>query len=302
MTVSVRPEAAEAAADILRAHAPAGVSLEPPFETIDEDGGVEFDDATPVIVRAWLPGKRDANRGALTTLRKELRTLGDAIAQPLRTRTVSDTSWENAWKRYFTVLRIGKHLVLRPIWRRHRARRQDIVIDLDPGRAFGTGQHSTTRMCLEALERRMTAGALVLDLGSGSGILAVAAALLGAGAVDAVDIDPTAVQVTNETAERNGVATQVRAAEGSLGATWPFAESAARRYDVILANLSSRVVQELASPLVGALRAGGVALVSGIIEEKEAACREALAAAGGQVIEGLTDEGWLLLTVDAERA
>ena len=261
LTVSVRPQAVEAAADLLRSHVPAGVSIEPPFDAIDEDGNVALDAGQPVRLRAWLPAEVDGSRAAVATLRHDLRALGDALVRPLRARVVQDESWADAWKRHFSVLRVGRRLVLRPSWRRYRPRRDDVVIDLDPGMAFGTGQHATTRLCLETLEERLAGGAAVLDVGAGSGIRSVAAALLGAARVDAVDIDPVAVRVTQENASRNGVGEVMRVARGSLGETWPFPEPFAGRYDVVLANLSSRIVQELARPLLEALRPGGVLVI-----------------------------------------
>jgi len=297
LAVAVRPDAAEAAAELLRSHVPAGVSIEPPFDAIDEEGGAAFDAVAPVRLRAWLAADDGDSRAALASLRRDLRALGDALVRPLRVRTVQDASWADAWKRHFRVLRVGRRLVLRPSWRRYRPRRADVVIDLDPGMAFGTGQHPTTRLCLEALEERLTPGARVLDVGTGSGVLALAAALLGARQVDAVDIDPVAVRVARENTERNGVGDTVRVGQGSLGDAWPFPEPAADRYGLALANLSSRLVQELARPLLEALRPDGVALVSGVIEEHEVACRAALQAAGGCVIEARGEESWRLLVV-----
>ncbi len=301
LAVAVHPRAVEAAAELLRRHVPAGVSIEAPYEALDEEGTAAPVDGAPVQLRAWLLADGAASRATVAALRRELRGLGDALIRPLRTRTVADTSWADAWKRYFPVLHVGRRLVLRPSWRRHRARPGEVVIELDPGLAFGTGQHPTTRLCLEALEERLSPGATVLDVGAGSGILSIAAALLGAASVDAVDIDPAAVRATEENAARNAVQRLVRVAQGSLGKTWPFPEAPAGRYDLVLANLSGRLIQELARPLVESLRPDGIALVSGVIEEQEAACREALVAAGGDIAESRAEEGWRLLVVAANR-
>jgi len=295
LSVAVRPEAVEAAAELLRRCAPAGVSIEPPYEAIDEDGGVALRDDAPVRLRAWLPAG-GASRDSAAALRRELRTLAASVVRPLRVRTVRDGSWAEAWKRHFPVLRVGL-IVVRPSWLAYRPRIGDVVIELDPGMAFGTGQHETTRMCLETLEERIMHGMNVLDVGCGSGILGIAAARLGAERVDAVDIDPIAVRATKENAARNGVEAVVQAAEGSLGEAWPFAAPAAGRYDLVLANLSSRLVQELAALLGEALRPGGAALVSGLIAEQEAACRSALEGSGGRVVESRSDGEWRLLVV-----
>jgi ribosomal protein L11 methyltransferase len=298
LTCAVRPQAVEAAAEIIRRHVPAGVSIDVPFEAIDEEGGFALDHDTPVVLRAWLPAGAPASEGTLAALRRDLRALNNALVRPLRSRAVDDASWADAWKRHFEVLRVGQRLVLKPSWRRHRARPGDLVIEIDPGMAFGTGQHETTRMCLEALEDRLSQGALVLDVGTGSGILALAAALLGAARIDAIDVDPVAVRVARENVERNRVGDLVRVAQGSLGEAWPDAKSPAGRYDLVLANLSSRLVQELAGPLVEALRPGGVALVSGLIDEHEAACRAALETAGAREVETQSDGAWRLLVVE----
>lgn len=252
LTVSVRPQAAEAAAGLLREHAPAGVSLESPFDVLDDDGHVAQHDDAPVTLRAWL-ATNASGKASVAALRAAFRALGDDIVGPLRARTVSDASWAGVWKRYFPVLRVGKRIVIKPSWRKHRPRREDVVLELDPGLAFGTGQHATTRLCLEALEERMRPGSKVLDVGCGSGILSVAAALLGAKRVDAIDIDPAAVRATKDNVKRNGVERAVRVTEGSLGEDWPSRALSGGRYDVVLANISARVVPELAGPLVAAL-------------------------------------------------
>ena len=302
LAVTVRPEAVEAAADLLRRYVPAGVSIEAPYEAIDEEGGVTLDEQAPVRLRAWLPAGSASSKATIAALRRDLRSLGGDLARPLRTRTVDEASWADAWKRHFTVLHVGRKLVLQPSWRRYRRRPDDVVIKLDPGMAFGTGQHPTTRLCLEAVEERLPPDAVVLDVGAGSGILSLAAALLGAARVDAVDIDPAAVQATAENAARNGVSQIVRVSEGSLGAAWPFHEQAAGRYDLVLANLSSRLVRELAGPLLNALRPGGLALVSGIIDQHEAGCRAALETEGGRVIDSRSDDVWRLLIATASGA
>jgi ribosomal protein L11 methyltransferase len=294
-SLAVREDAVEATAELLRRYAPAGVSIEPPYEAIDEDGGVALHHDAPVRLLAWLPAG-DAAHDAAGAIRRELRAR-DGVVRRLRTRTVRDGAWAEAWKRHFPVLRVGL-IVIRPSWREYRPRIGEVVINLDPGMAFGTGQHETTRMCLLALEERVQHGMRVLDVGCGSGILSIAAACLGAERVDALDIDPAAVAATKENTARNAVDGVVQVAEGSLGEAWPFAAPAVGRYDLVLANLSSRLVQELAALLVDALAPGGVALVSGLIAEHEPACRAPLERAGARVTESRSDGEWRLLVVE----
>ena len=186
------PEAVEAVSEILSRFAPGGTSVEPAFELVDEGLGARLDPTRPAIVRAYLPA-RDAQRraravdDATTALGHlqafDLRTIGE-----LQTRVVHESDWANAWKAHFPVLRVGRRIVIRPTWRRHRRTPDDVVLALDPGMAFGTGLHPTTRLCLAgdralADEGRARRGRGGLDVGCGSGILAIAAARLGAASV-----------------------------------------------------------------------------------------------------------------------
>ena len=161
--------------------------------------------------------------------------------------------------------------------------------------AFGTGQHPTTRMCLLALQERLTAGARVLDLGAGSGILAIAAALLGAAEVVALDNDPLAVGIAKENVAANGVDGKVEVAEGSLGAKWPFDGPQLSQFDCVVANISSATVIDLSAGLVGALKAGGLGIAGGISEERVDDCRSALEAAGARITGTMSEGDWRTL-------
>jgi ribosomal protein L11 methyltransferase len=155
------------------------------------------------------------------------------------------------------------------------------VIDLDPGMAFGTGQHETTRLCLAALEETLRPAARALDLGCGSGILGVAAAKLGAASVVALDIEEVAIEATRENATRNGVAAQIIAARGSLGPDWPLPEPPMRMFDLVLANIHAAAIIALAPQIAAALRGPGAVLVaSGIVVDRLPDVLDALAAAG----------------------
>ena len=159
---------------------------------------------------------------------------------------------------------------------------RDVILTLDPGMAFGTGQHETTRMCLEALETAVTQGVRVLDVGCGSGILGIAALKLGAREVYAVDVDANCVRVTHENAAMNGVGGVLHVGIGSMGASWPF-DVPAVGFDVVVANIIARIIIEMADALVAAVAPAGRLIVSGIIGEREIEVREALAASGARV-------------------
>jgi ribosomal protein L11 methyltransferase len=308
LAVTCDPEAVEAIAEILARVAPGGVSVEPGFTLLDEGLGAAVDPAAPATLRAYLPARdagavRRATRevdGALGHLQAfGLREIGE-----LRTQVVHESDWATAWKRHVGVLRIGRRIVIRPTWRRHRRRPGDVVIAMDPGMAFGTGLHPTTRLCLAGVERWADDGLLargrardgrarLLDVGCGSGILAIAAGLLGAGELVGVDTDPIAVEATLANARRNRVARRLRARRGSL-------PSGAGPFDLVTANLIASLLVALAGDLARELVPGGRLLASGIFVDREADVRTAFEEAGLRV-RGRTAEGeWVAL--DAERS
>ncbi|KAB0671206.1 50S ribosomal protein L11 methyltransferase [Oryzomonas sagensis] len=200
---------------------------------------------------------------------------GAAIGKPAVT-TVKSEDWSTSWKVNFKPLRIGRRLLIVPSWEEVEAGPDDIVLSLDPGMAFGTGGHETTRLCLEQLEtvlldRPAATPPSVLDLGTGSGILAMAAARLGAGRICAVDIDPDAVAVARENLAINGLAERIECSAAPL-------ESLAGPFDVILANILAEELVRLAPQLSERLAQGGVLILSGILAEKEAFVRSGFAA------------------------
>lgn len=288
LAVAADVEAVEAVSEILTRVAPGGTTVEPAFRLEDEGLSAVVDTARPAIVRAYLPAADPASaRAAVATAETALGHLQAFDLRPigeLSVRAVHEADWADAWKRHFPVLRVGRRLVIRPTWRRHRAAADDVVLALDPGMAFGTGLHPTTRLCLaeiEALadEGRLAAGsgadgrATVLDVGCGSGILSIAAVRLGAGSVTARDIDPIAVDATAANARRNRLARRIRIEQGSLPAVnGPF--------DVVLANLVASLLISLADGLAAEMRPGGVLVASGIFMDREEEVGEALEAVG----------------------
>ena len=296
LAVEADLEAVEVVSEILGRVAPAGTSVEPGFELVEEGLGARIDPARPATIRAYLPAAdRAATERAVleaTDALGHLQAFGLRPIGDLRTRIVHEADWADAWKAYFPVMRVGRRLVIRPTWRRHRRAADDVVIALDPGMAFGTGLHPTTRLCLAAAEAIADAGrmhgARVLDVGCGSGILAIAAVRLGAASALGVDIDPIAVEATRANAGRNRLAPRIRAREGSL----PTGEEP---FDVVLANLVAGILVPAAGSLRDELRPGGTLLASGIFVDREVEVADAFKAAG-LAIMGRTSEGeWIAL-------
>ncbi|MEZ0240124.1 MAG: 50S ribosomal protein L11 methyltransferase [Chloroflexota bacterium] len=296
LSVEADLEAVEAVSEILSRVATGGTTVEPAFELVEEGLGARVDPSRPATVRGYVP-ITDAAAGEVATLEVDealghlqafgLRTIGE-----LRTRLVHEEDWADAWKAYFPVLRVGRRLVIRPTWREHERAPDDVVVSMDPGMAFGTGLHPTTRLCLAGLEpladEGLLAGASVLDVGCGSGVLAIAAVLLGADHAQGVDIDPIAIEATEANAARNGLAGRVQARVGSLPSGDP-------PVDVVLANLIAGVLVPLAPALHNELRPGGALLASGIFIDRETEVRAAFEAAGLVVGERTAEGEWVAL-------
>ncbi|TAK79259.1 MAG: 50S ribosomal protein L11 methyltransferase [Dehalococcoidia bacterium] len=257
---------AEMVADVLRIAGAEGVAIEPAI-LLDDDADFTYTERTdvPWTVRGTVPAPFEVS--ARRALRRHLTSL--PLRTPigrLRVLDVRPEQWSEAWKRFFGVLHVGGRTVIRPTWEKYRAKPEEIVIDLDPGTAFGTGQHETTRLCLEALEDVVAPGCTVLDVGAGSGILAIAAAKHGARRVRALDLDASTVAVAKENAERNGVAARITAAAGTLGEAWAWPRIAQTACaDVVVANISSTAVRAMLPAIVEAVRPGGSAVLSGFL-------------------------------------
>lgn len=296
ISVEADSEAVEAVSEILGRVAPTGTSVEPGFELVDEGLGARVDATKPAIVRAYLEASDpDAVEQTIEEVTEalghlqafDLRPIGDVT-----TRLVDEADWAEEWKRHFPVLRVGRRLVIRPSWRRHQAAPGEVVLALDPGMAFGTGLHPTTRLCLAALEQLADRGAIdgrqILDVGCGSGILGIAGVKLGAAAAVGVDTDPIAVEAMTANARRNRIGGRIRAREGSL----PTGESP---FDVVLANLIASLLTRLAADLRAELASDGTLLASGIFVDREAEVRDAFEAAGLRITDRLADGDWVAL-------
>jgi ribosomal protein L11 methyltransferase len=268
-----------------------GVAIEEAF-TQDRDGDNFAVDLTkPVTVRTFLhaadvaPTTIDTVRNALWHLGR-LRTIGE-----LQVTERAEEDWANAWKAHYSVHRVGRRVLVRAPWHDYEPAPNEVVIELDPGMAFGTGLHPSTQLSMIAVEDELAPGDRVLDVGIGSGILATGAALLGASAVDGVDIEPVAVRSARENAARNGVDAIVRVEQGSVGDDQPFSGE----YDLVVANIIARVLIELSAPLSRAMRPGGTLILGGIIDSKEDAVQTAIANVGLELIRRSQQEDWVVL-------
>jgi ribosomal protein L11 methyltransferase len=278
----------ELAADILRQGCAGGVSTEPAVRPDPSGDGYVVDGDAAALVKGYLPAGPDSLR-----LRRSLRlALGLAPLQHpprwRRARRLAERSWRDSWKRHFGVQRLGRQLVVKPSWTRYAARGREIVIEIDPGLAFGTGQHPTTAMCLRALEEMLRPGMRLLDLGTGSGILAITAAKLGAGRVMALDVDPQAVKAASQNSAANGVAALVEASEGTLTEEG----GALAAFDLIVANISSVAIQRLAPALARALAPGGALVASGFLEDAVDGLTRAFVDVGLTRDRLLADHAW----------
>jgi ribosomal protein L11 methyltransferase len=260
------------------------------FERYGYGLSVETKPGEHAILRSYLPSlsrQRLAHIEVGIKLASSVAELGELQITPLSV----DEDWRDSWKQHFTLLRVGKNLVIKPSWIDYEDQPGDVVIDLDPGLAFGTGYHPTTYSCLEALEELIKPGHSVLDVGTGSGILTIAAAKLGAAHITAVDIDGHAVRAAHKNFRRTGISDLVNAESGSI----PSAATRGRTYDVAVANISARGIRLVSPAIPDSLSPDGVFVASGIIVDQHEEAASAISDAGLVVDETRQREDWLTI-------
>lgn len=212
----------------------------------------------------------------------------------LEMKGVDEEDWSNAWKKYYHPVQVGEHLVVCPSWEAYDRQPDDVVLTLNPGMAFGTGTHDTTRLCMELLEKYITPQDTVLDVGCGSGILAITAALLGANKIIGCDIDEVAVKVAGENAALNGVQDRIAFHQGDL------TSQVEGSFQIICANIVADVIIRLSEDAGRYLAKDGIFITSGIIDTREQDVLNALEQNGFQVIERRTSGGWVALACKAK--
>lgn len=260
------------------------------FERYGYGLSVETRPGEYAILRSYLPSlsrQRLAHIEVGIKLASSIAELGELEIRPLD----DNEDWRDHWKQHFTLLRVGQNLVIKPSWIDYETQPGDVLVELDPGLAFGTGYHPTTYSCLEALEETVRPGSTVLDVGTGSGILTIAAAKLGAGHVTAVDIDGHAVRAAQRNFRRTGIADRVNAQSGSI----PGAATRGLSYDIAVANISARGIRLVAPAIPDLLASDGVFIASGIIVDQHDEAVSAINDAGLVISEIRQKEDWLTI-------
>jgi ribosomal protein L11 methyltransferase len=294
VAIRCRREAADAVANRLGELSGGGYAVDDPLDIIQNRDSWEITDLVPgdpawVTVKAWFSEEGDVEhvRFTLEEGLEEIRGLGLGQIDPPAYSWVQEEDWANAWKQYFKPTRVGEHFMIIPSWEPYELQEGDVPLYLDPGMAFGTGTHPTTSLCLRKLEQVVKPGHRVLDVGTGSGILAIGSARLGAEQVVAIDIDPVAVKVAKENAERNGVRLDIR--------TGTIDQVEAEEYDVVIANIIASIIIDILPDVATRMKKGGKFLASGIIAEKKQSVLDAMTGTWLLPTEVREEGGWVAI-------
>lgn len=287
-------EAAEAVSELFNRYGYGGAVIEALAPDFDK-----------VTVRTVIPGE---DKQRLREIEVLLALIGQALPHGLpepRLQAVGQSDWADSWKEHFHVVRVGRHFVIKPGWRDYTPASGDVVIEIDPGLAFGSGLHPTTQLCLNIFEDMPLSGQSLFDVGTGSGILSIAALKLGATPVRAVDVDEVAIRIAQENFERNGyaprsphkleeVAPRVEVAIGSA------AETGGQQWQIVVANILAHILIDIMPALAAALAPNGTLILSGMIAEQEQDVTNAAAAHNLHIVDRRMKEDWVALVVERE--
>ena len=301
ISIQTSHEAVELIAEIFRDLGASGVVIEDP-ELVNDyitSGKWDYTDIpiakeTEVVVeKAYLPVNGELE-GRIQTLQQEIKALEsrgvNTAPAVLTTAELQDEDWSDTWKQYFHTEKPGERVVIKPTWEEYAPQDDEVVIELDPGAAFGTGTHATTSMCIRQLEKLVKPGMTVFDVGTGSGILSIISAKLGAKNIQAVDYDDSVLKIVEENLEQNNVQDIISVAQSDL------MQNVHGKAELVIANIIADIIIRLFDQLDEHLEQGGKLLTSGIIEDR---IEDVLAAAekhGYGVVERLENKGWACIT------
>lgn len=301
ISIQTSHEAVELIAEIFRDLGASGVVIEDP-ELVNDyitSGKWDYTDIpiakeTEVVVeKAYLPVNGELE-GRIQTLQQEIKALEsrgvNTAPAVLTTAELQDEDWSDTWKQYFHTEKPGERVVIKPAWEEYEPKDDEVVIELDPGAAFGTGTHATTSMCIRQLEKLVKPGMTVFDVGTGSGILSIISAKLGAKNIQAVDYDDSVLKIVKENLEQNNVEDIISVAQSDL------MQNVHGKAELVIANIIADIIIRLFDQLDEHLKQGGTLLTSGIIEDR---IEDVLAAAekhGYGVVERLENKGWVCIT------
>jgi ribosomal protein L11 methyltransferase len=299
IAVTALPEAVEAVAQCFYELGSGGVVIEDPTllkTRINEGKWDAFEISEEVLqrpypvvkgylpVNAELPAKLEELKNCLEEI---LSRLGQEAPGAVQLSILQEEDWANSWKVYFKPLKLGKKVVIKPTWEDYQAQEGELILEMDPGMAFGTGTHITTSMCAAFLEKYLQPGDGVYDVGTGTGILAMMAALLGAESVLALDYDQVAVKVASENVAHNGLEKVITVKQNDL------LSGITGKADFIVANIIADIILRLLPQVQVRLKQGGIFLASGIIEERRAEVIEAAKGAGFTLLDEQIKDEWV---------
>ncbi|WP_099187337.1 50S ribosomal protein L11 methyltransferase [Tepidibacter mesophilus] len=302
VTIKTTTEAVEAVTSIIYECEVGGVVIEDPNDFLFQDKEdvawdyIEenvFDTGYEgVIIKAYLNEQKNIV-GEVEMIREKIKllpTYGINIGEgSVNITEVDEQDWANSWKQYYKPAKVGEKIVVKPTWEEYEKNEDEIVIELDPGMAFGTGTHETTTMCIRELEKRINNEDVVFDIGCGSGILSIAAAKLGAKETIGVDLDEVAVKVSKENVEFNNVDSSVEIRYGNL------MNVVTEKADIVVANIIAEIIAILAKDVSNFLNDGGLFISSGIILEKIELVKAALLENNFEILEVNTMGEWAVI-------
>lgn len=313
ITIDTTTEAEEMLGYELQEMGMSGVEIEDHVPLTEEERKIMYVDLLPdeiapddgtARVSCYIEQDQDPEE-AMERVKEKIRELSAFINVGAGTVSLSETKeedWVNNWKAYFKPFRLDDNIVIKPTWETLEDRKEDdIVVEIDPGTAFGSGSHETTQLCISQLKKYASPSLSLLDLGTGSGILSIIALKLGFGEADATDIDPNAIRATRENIEVNGIPESLlRVYQANLldadEAEAFYEKTGRKRYDVVVANILADVIIPLTAIVPSLLKEDGVFIASGIIDTMEEPVKEAFLANGFEILEVHHQKDWVSVT------